>query len=261
MNLRVATYNIRHGLGNDPGDPSLFGEYDLERVAEVIRRTDPDVVGLQEIDRLLERSRFQDQPALLGGMLGMESCFGGNVLFDPGEYGVAILSRFPISSFTNNALPTMEGWETRGFLEAAIDVHGYGRILVLNTHLQVSGRGAESEATLQRGAQAQTIAGRVRLASGPVLLMGDFNAEAGDPELEPLAFLSDAWEEAGDGGPGYTIPAHPAAQPSRRIDMIYVNDGFGLNSASVVREQPARLASDHLPVVADLTICRRIVRP
>jgi endonuclease/exonuclease/phosphatase family metal-dependent hydrolase len=91
VNLRVVTYNIRHGQGNHPEDPKLFGDYELERVGEVIRQAGPHIVALQEVDRLQERSHGLDQPQALGALLEMEHCFGANVLFHPGEYGVATL--------------------------------------------------------------------------------------------------------------------------------------------------------------------------
>lgn len=254
MHLRVMTYNIRHGLGNDLDDPDRAGECDLARIAAVIRRADPDVVALQEVDRWQERSWHADQPAALGEMLGMEHCFGRNVWYEPGEYGVAILSRFPITSCMNTVLPTTEGWERRGVLESTIHVPGCGYISVLNTHLQVGHPGVEAAATLEREKQARLIAKRVRALAGRVVLMGDFNAEPDDPELEPLALLTDAWRVGGDGGLSCTVPAHPAMQPSLRIDMIYVSEGFRVRSARVITDRTARLASDHLPVVADLSM-------
>jgi endonuclease/exonuclease/phosphatase family metal-dependent hydrolase len=252
--LRVMTYNVRHGMGNNPDDPKLVGDYDLERVGEVIRRAGPHIVALQEVDRLQERSLSVDQPRALGDLLEMEHCFGANVLFNPGEYGVATLSKYPITSCENVALPSGEGREKRGVLKASIHVSGHGTVTVLNSHLQVGQPGFEQAATEERREQASVIGNLVSNEMGPVILMGDFNAEPGDPELEPLAFLTDAWRIAGDGSPGYTIPSHPMLRPSLRIDAIYVNDRVRVNSSRVVLEHPARFASDHLPVVANLEI-------
>jgi endonuclease/exonuclease/phosphatase family metal-dependent hydrolase len=248
------TYNIRHGLGNDVNDPKAFGELDLERVAEVIRQAGPDIVALQEVDRFNPRSLSVDQPAALGEMLGMKSCYGVNVIYEAGEYGVAILSRFPIVSFTNTPLPTTRGWEVRGLLEATVHVPDIGDVTIFNTHLQVGHEETETEAARERGEQAAVVADRVRVVNTPVVLMGDFNAQPGDPELQPFEFLADAWSMAGDGGPGFTIPSHPAAGPSVRIDVIYVGARFQVRSACVFSDPPAGFASDHLPVVADLEV-------
>jgi endonuclease/exonuclease/phosphatase family metal-dependent hydrolase len=248
------TYNVRHGLGSDLDDPGAFVEMDLGRIADVIRQASPDLVALQEVDRLHPRSHRVNQPAALGEMLGMESCFGRNVVYGEGEYGVAILSRYPITSFTNTPLPTTEGWEVRGVLEATISVPGAGDVTVLNTHLQVGHVNTEAEAAKERGEQAAVIAGRIRQLSGPVVLMGDFNAQPGDRELEPFAHLTDAWTAAGDGGRGFTIPAHPATSPEVRIDMIYLSDAFRVVASKVITDHPAGYASDHLPVIADVEL-------
>lgn len=253
-NLRVMTYNIRHGLGNHPEDSKLFGDYDLEGVGEVIRRADPHIVALQEVDRLQQRSLRVDQPAVLSELLEMEHSFGANVLFHPGEYGVATLSTYPITSCENIPLPTGDGRENRGALKTSIHVSGHGNITVLNMHLQVGQPGSEGAAVEERREQAAVVGGLVNNENGPVILMGDFNSEPGDPELEPLTSLSDAWWVAGEGGGGCTIPSHPALQPSLRIDAIYVSEGFRVISSRVVLEHPARFSSDHLPVIANLEI-------
>ena len=215
MKLRVMTYNIRHGLGNDLEDPKIFGDYDLERIGEVIRRADPHIVALQEVDRLQERSLGVDQPAVLSELLQLEHCFATNVLFKPDEYGVATLSTYPITSCENIPLPTGEGRENRGVLKASIHVPGHGSITVLNTHLQVDQPGSEGA---------------------------------------PLAFQSDAWRVAGEDGGGCTIPSHPELRPSSRIDAIYVSDGLRVISSRAVLDHPARFASDHMPVLANLEI-------
>ena len=190
----------------------------------------------------------------MGEMLGMEHCVGRNVWYDPGEYGVAMLSRFPITSCMNTVRPTTEGWERGGVLEGTIDVPGCGSIPVLNARLQVDRPGVEAAAVLERGKQARLIAERVGALAGRVVLTGDFNAESDDPELEPLALLTDAWRVAGDGAPGCTLPAHPAMPPSLRIDMIYVSEGFRVKSACVVSDHAASHVSHRMPEVADLSM-------
>ena len=67
--VRVLTYNIRHGQGMD-------GRVDLSRVADVIRRLEPDVVALQEVDQATTRAGGVDQAAELGRLTGLHSAFG-----------------------------------------------------------------------------------------------------------------------------------------------------------------------------------------
>ena len=84
--LRVLSYNIKHGYGMD-------GKVDLSRSAELIKRLDPDLVALQEIDKSTERTKRVDQTAELGRMTNMHATFGRFFDYQGGEYGMAVLSR------------------------------------------------------------------------------------------------------------------------------------------------------------------------
>ncbi|HEY3237285.1 MAG TPA: endonuclease/exonuclease/phosphatase family protein, partial [Polyangiaceae bacterium] len=89
--LRLVTYNTHHGECVD-------GRFELERLAAIIRSLDPDLVGLQEVDNLTVRSGNVDQARVLGELTGMRHAFGRAMDFDGGEYGEAVLSRWPILS-------------------------------------------------------------------------------------------------------------------------------------------------------------------
>ncbi len=254
QSLRVMSYNIRHGVGNHPADPRTLGDLDLDRVVQVIQDAGPAIVGLQEVDRGQPRSDGVDQPSWLANKLGMHSCYGPNVELDGGEYGTAILSRYPIRSHENILLPTYDGREPRGLLVATIDVPGIGPVTFANTHLQVGGPGYEDAAIAERRDQAARIAGRLGEVDAPVVLTGDFNAQPGDPELAPLDLFRDAWQAAGNAGPGYTIPTSPTDDATQRIDMIYVGRQWRVLACRVVITEASRMASDHYPVIADLEI-------
>src|SRR5690606_29082486 len=86
---RVVTYNIHHGEGTD-------GRLDLERIAAVLRRLDPDVIALQEVDERVQRTGGVDQAATLGELLGMNHAFGGFMEYQGGNYGMAILTHCEI---------------------------------------------------------------------------------------------------------------------------------------------------------------------
>jgi endonuclease/exonuclease/phosphatase family metal-dependent hydrolase len=271
--LRVMTYNIRHGRGNDTDTRGEAGKQfsksdfglDLGRIAAVIRSVNPDIVALQEVDRFWSRSAGQDQPAALAAMLQMDVCYGANMVLQgdadsraPREYGVATLTRHPIRRSRNTLLPVPEGWEPRGLLEAHVHVAGVGEVLVLNTHFQVGRQGLEQEAVQQRLDQARAAVERIRESSVPVVLMGDFNADPSAEEMAPFRAaniaLSDAWEVAGDGGAGLTNPAHPDVPAAHRIDAILVTSEFSIAHAEVLDNVLVRMASDHFPVVAELGV-------
>jgi endonuclease/exonuclease/phosphatase family metal-dependent hydrolase len=247
--LSMMTYNIHHAQGADD-------RLDLDRIAEVIRSQDVQVVGLQEVDRhWSERSEFVDQASYLAEELDMHVVYGANLDLDPltpgaprRQYGTAILSRYPIVESENTLLPKLGTSEQRGLLEALIDVPGT-RYRFYNTHLQHNSPDAES-GQAQRTMQVEAIVDEMREERGPQALVGDLNAEPGTPELQPLyQRLVDIWP-AGGIGPGFTFSS---TAPTRRIDYVFVTRDTRVEGAYV----PQTIGSDHLPVVTDVTLPRR----
>ena len=240
--LRVMSYNIKSGDG------------DLGRTAAAIRASAPDVVALQEVDvRWGPRSGFADQASALGARLGMQVRFA-HIYHLPGagatrparEFGVALLSRYPIRRFRNDTLTRLSTQAADptpapmpGLLAATIDVRGTA-VRVFNTHLDYR---ADPRV---RARQVAELLARVGAPDTPTLLFGDLNAEPDAPELQPLLRrLRDAWPAAAGAGATY-----PAAAPAKRIDYVLVSPHFRVRAASV----PAANASDHRPVVADLVL-------
>ncbi|GAA4857848.1 endonuclease/exonuclease/phosphatase family protein [Saccharopolyspora rosea] len=241
--LRVATYNIHAGAGLDD-------RFDLDRTAGAIRSLDADVVGLQEVDvHWGERSRFTDEARELAARLGVRVFFAP-IYDQPGagpgaprrRFGVALLSRHPIVDAANHEisrLPT-QGPDARpvrmpGFGEVAVQVRG-ARVHVFCTHLDFRPDPAV------RAAQVRDMLAITGRARGPVVLLGDFNAEPGARELAPL------WESLRDVDPGGGT--YPADRPTGRIDLVAVSPGLRALDAHVV----PTTASDHRPVVADLLV-------
>ena len=89
--LRVLTYNIHHGEAMDR-------KFDYERLANTISRLKPDVVALQEVDNQTKRASGVDQAAELGKRLKMNHVFGNALYHSDGQYGEAVLSRFPLEN-------------------------------------------------------------------------------------------------------------------------------------------------------------------
>jgi endonuclease/exonuclease/phosphatase family metal-dependent hydrolase len=241
--LTVMSYNIHHGRGVD-------GQLDLKRIADVVEEEDTDVVALQEVDNHFgERSEFRDQAAELAEELDMEFAYGANLDFDPPEpgaprrqYGNAILSKHRIRESDNHPLPrTSERNEQRGLLEALIKVRGVP-FRLYNTHLQ-------HNSAADRALQVDAILEETKEEAGPHALLGDLNARPEAPELARLfTNFRDAWAVAGEGD-GFTISS---SRPYARIDYALTSPDVGIEAARV----PETLASDHLPVVAELRLRR-----
>ena len=157
-------------------------------------------------------------------------------------------------SSENRLLPKLDGGtEQRGLLWATVSTNdGGGSLVFATTHLEHT---SAAERAHQVAAVRQILAPVT--ADAPLVLCGDFNARPRSDELEEMFSggwgLVDAWEESGDGTDGFTIPSEPA--PRARIDYIMLEAAAGLTAveAWVAAEQNPG-ASDHLPVVADITV-------
>ena len=235
--LRVLVYNVHAGK-------DAAGTDNLERVAELVRQTGAELVLLQELDRGTQRSGRVDQPARLAALTGMHAAFGKTLSYQGGEYGVALLSRWPVSADTLLLLDPPEvradpAFEPRGVLRARI-VRPGAALYALSTHLDASREDAHRRREV---AALLEVAGRLRRSGATVLLGGDFNAT---PESAVIAEVlragwRDAWTECGR-GEGFTFPA---GAPVKRIDYLFLPPGTGCRTAEVVGGE----VSDHRGVL------------
>lgn len=262
--MRVITYNIRHGLGHAlPGES--IGSVDLDRIATIIREYDPDVVAIQEVDRFWFRSGFTDQVEALARRLTMFPAFAPNLCLEPEsvernprQYGVLTLTRQEPTAIDHVLFPPKPPFEQRGFLEVHIPDLVLGTIRVFNTHLEVGRPNVMAESAHLRHDQACLLSKHVGSSDSPAVVMGDFNASSGDPELDPLfrneSGLQDVWMVLHPDQPGFTTPADPVSPADRRIDFILATKELSFRTCCVPVSPTTRLASDHFPVVADLQL-------
>lgn len=228
--LRVLSYNIHHGEGTD-------GKVDLPRLAAVIKAARPDLVALQEVDRNTRRTGQVDQTAELARLTGLHGAFGKQIDFEGGEYGQAVLSRFPIDALTVHWLPGTPDRERRIAAEARLKVDGKDLSFV-TTHLHHLN--AEF-----RAQQVAALSDLFRSSARPVILAGDFNAT---PEAPPLTLLARDWTLATT---ARSLLTYPAGQPAKMLDYIAYQPSarFRVLEATVL---DAAVASDHRPVLAVL---------
>jgi endonuclease/exonuclease/phosphatase family metal-dependent hydrolase len=231
--FRAMTYNIHHGEGAD-------GRLDVERIAAVIRDERADLVALQEVDKGVERTNRRDLPAELAALTGMTCLFRSNYPFQGGEYGNAILTRFPVKRWTNTLLRMLRPGEQRGVLHAVVDAGGRD-LLFLATHIDHRPDDAERLANVEQFREVLAEYGKM-----PALFGGDFNdTPLSRTHAAMAATFDDAWAKAGD-GVGFTIPSR---EPNKRIDFLWLSHGAPLR---VIRAWvPRSEASDHLPVVGE----------
>lgn len=224
----VANFNIKAGKAGAGGR--------LPEIAEQLRGWDPDVVLLQEVDRFRAGSGNVDQAAWLGEQLGYEHVFGANLRSGGGEYGTAILSRHPIVTSENVALPNRPGAEQRGLLKAVVRLPGRD-VSFYTTHLQ-----SRRVYAGLRAEQAREVVRILDADENPTVIGGDFNS---GPSVEAMRVmrerLTDTWAVSGRGD-GATWPATGARG---RIDYL-LHHGVDALGAVVT---PSGL-SDHLPLRA-----------
>lgn len=230
--LRVLSWNIHHGEGSD-------GDFDLARIARTIQDLNVDLVALQEVDRTTGRSGWRDQALEIASLADMHHVYGPAMPYDRGEYGEAILSRWPILRSENVQLPKISGSEPRALLVAEIDTPIVGRVRFGATHLA-------HDAANDRLEQARIILNELNDGLMPTILAGDLNAEPDDP---PLRLLLGYFEDSHAANPR---PTFPAIDPDRRIDYILTspNDGWRVISFEVIS---GFVASDHCLVITELT--------
>lgn len=229
--LRVVTYNIKHGRGND-------NVVDLDRTAAVLRRLRPNIVGLQEVDERVKRSGGVRQAEYLGKALDMHHAFGRFMDYQGGAYGMAILTRYPIEATQEVPLP--EGNEPRTALSVRVKLPGGQPLTIVNVHFDWVGDDGF------RFAQAEALGRYLDALKTPYVLLGDFNDVPGSRTL--ALFRSRAGEAAKPEPDRFTFSS---TEPSKEIDYIFFAParGWRVREVAVIDE---RVASDHRPVLAVL---------
>ncbi len=238
LRLRLVTYNIHSGVGVD-------GRLDLDRTGAVIGDARPDIVALQEVDRGLVRTGLADQAAVLAKALDLGSRFCTTRTFDRGDFGLAVLSRYPVVAAHEYDLSYGKRREPRSCLRVDLELSPGMLLHVFNCHLGL--------ATTERRYQRRRMLSDAILLSEelhhPVVLMGDFN----DRPLpvvhtELRQHFVDAFRTTGKRR-GATFRYGPLRL---RLDHIYVSREIRVVECGVSRRGAAGVASDHRPLFAEI---------
>lgn len=235
VSLRVMAYNLHHGEGVDE-------KLDLARIAAVIQAAKPDLVALQEVDRKTTRTGGVDQAAEYARLTGLHAWYGAALPFQGGEYGQALLSRWPLEEPRVLRLPGTAGREPRIAVIAFVQVPGIGRIRWAGVHLDATRDDGD------RWNQVGSLLEQLGRDSTPTLIAGDFNATPDSRVMQRMLGPNTAWEDTAGASAAPTIPAEA---PKSRIDFVLASPR-GTWKTLESKVIPEAVASDHRPLVATL---------
>jgi endonuclease/exonuclease/phosphatase family metal-dependent hydrolase len=223
--LTIATYNIHGAVGRDR-------RFAPERVADVLREMNADIIALQEVP--LGGSKTPNVLAMLQQATGYVVAEGPACDRPERRFGNAVLSRYPILSMRAIDL-SFGSREPRGAVDADVDCHGH-LLRVVATHLGL--RFAERREQIRRLLQS------FDTDQMPVILLGDINEWF--VWGSTLRTLESHFQE---------VPA-PRTFPSRRpmfaLDRIWIRPRHRLVHVEAHATPLARIASDHLPLLAHI---------
>lgn len=222
------TWNIHGALGRNP-------RFDLDRVIALVRRHEPDIVALQEVDSRRAREAHVGDPFdVLQEALGSHGIGAKTVVTTDGEYGQALFSRWPLLNTEIHDLSYPEREPRRAI---CVDVATPGGLLrVIATHLGLSLR--------ERRSQAIALLAMLGRLDRPTVALGDFNDWfwAGSVRSRLARAL-----------PGFSRHrTFPSVLPLLELDRVFLFPASALLATRTDRD--ARHVSDHLPVIADIAL-------
>ena len=235
MDVRIATYNIHRCRGMDRRTMP-------NRIADVIRGLDADVVALQEV--IGAGPSGLDQAEAIGAAVGMGWVMHSVRQLRNHQFGNVVMSRFPIVHHGHYDL-SWRTCEERACQRADLDLGEGARLHIYNVHL--------GTAVLERRYQAGRLAAFVHdhRIKGPKVILGDFNEWMKGLATKTLSSLFKSIDIAEHLQRRRT---YPGIFPFLHLDHIYYEGDVTVKSMELVRTRKSLMASDHLPLVANFRI-------
>ncbi len=237
--VRVATYNIHKCRGLD-------GRVRPERIVEVLRELNADVIALQEVLSLPGNPYGDDHVRFIAEELGFHYCFGENRKHVGQIYGDALVSRFPLTHVCNYDIST-PGREPRGCLRADVALPGGPLLHLFNIHMGTSFLERQQQV---RRLMSSEILNRPNLR-GARIVLGDFNEWTSGTTTRVLSnhFASPNLQAHPN-----RMGTYPGLLPFLHLDQIYFDPKLSLCRSTVHKSWRALVASDHLPLVVELSL-------
>jgi endonuclease/exonuclease/phosphatase family metal-dependent hydrolase len=236
--MRIVTYNIHRARGMD-------GRVRPDRVAAVLQEIEADVIALQEVLSIDGSLPEKNQARYIAETLGFHHALGENRRLRGGAYGNVVLSRYPLRTVRNYDI-SVSGCERRGCLRTDVGLPEGEVLHVFNVHLGL--------AFLERRHQGRQLVHRVLsdgVLKGPRVMLGDFNEWTRGLTSRLLGRQLESVNLRRHLRWGRT---YPGLVPVLALDHIYFDSSLELEKVRLHRTRTALMASDHLPLVADLLI-------
>jgi endonuclease/exonuclease/phosphatase family metal-dependent hydrolase len=244
--VRLLTYNVHRCVGTDR-------RLDVGRIAEVIAAQSPDIVALQEVDVGRARTGGIDQAHRIAQRLGMAFHFNAAFKVEEEQFGDAILTTLPerlVKAGPIPGHPRFAQLEPRGAVWVEIETPE-GVLSVINTHLGLVPREQRMQATALTG--ADWVLGAA--SDAPLVLVGDMNAT---PRSAAYRIMAARLAEARRIAPfSHRAPTFPSTFPVLAIDHVFASEQVVIDAVRTPLDPLSRLASDHLPLIVDLSLARR----
>ncbi|MBE5791334.1 MAG: hypothetical protein E7322_04150 [Clostridiales bacterium] len=230
--MRLMTYNIQSGR-------DAYKNLDLSRCEETIREFDPDILALNEVRMKTKDVGETEQAKVLSENLNMHFFFAKAIDYNGGEYGIALLSKFPILSAEGIPVPPLPEekrearYEDRVLLKAELDVNGK-RVFAFVSHFGLS--------NAERISATELFEREIAKVKDPAIFMGDLNMKPDDELIQRIKrYIRDLSENE-------SFLTHHTLTLEDRIDYIFASNHFACEKVF----SPFSTASDHLPIVADV---------
>lgn len=227
--VKVMSYNIHHGA-------TRAEKLTLREMGDFILRSEAEVVGLQEVDSVCNRSGKQDQMKILAQITKMNPKFARHFAYDGGAYGLGILSKHPLEDVKNDRIMSIRSngdTATLAFLSARVLLPSGKNIRFATAHLALDHP--------TRMTQINQILGFLE-GEYPVILTGDLNTLPDSPELELLKSRFQLTQEDTD-------LTFPEQNPTKKIDYILVDKDISQKSFQK-KVFISNHLSDHLPILS-----------
>lgn len=233
QSLQVMSYNIHHGATKDE-------KLTIREMGDFILKSQADLVGLQEVDSVCNRSGKQNQMKILAQITKMNPQFARHFAYDGGAYGLGILSKYPMEEIRNDRILSIRSngdTSTLAFLSAKIQLASGKSVRFATAHL-----------ALDHPTRMTQISQILEYLEGefPVILTGDFNTLPDSPEIELLKSRFQLTQEDDD-------LTFPEKDPTKKIDYILLDKE---HSQKTFKKQVfiGNHLSDHLPILSEIII-------